>query len=249
MNKSLIKNGGFQYIALSIAQFLVLFCLLFDGCNTNSKSGSSGVAWGKVFDKIEGIKSFVYRRTVYKNISESEGIQQTDVRVYFSSDYGCRIEDDKYGGLNSIMIINTRENSFVSIIPVVKKYSVSPLSQEKIDEMINGQDPRQIIRQMLATNYTKLGQGLINGIEVEGIKATGQKVLGGTIENATVRLWVESGTDFPVLLEIDGLAAGSISKMGMVIKDFQWDTPLEESFFVPNIPADYTSIETENGTE
>ncbi|MFC1780641.1 zf-HC2 domain-containing protein [Planctomycetota bacterium] len=228
------------FIKIAAAAVLVL------GLFTISQFGVSSVAWGEVVEKVQSAKSFIYHITVSANISESEQVLQMDVHVYSSSDYGSRIENYTDGELNSINIMKTKENSFITIMPREKIYLESPLSQEQIDEMTTKQDPRQIIRQMLAANYTKLGRDILNGIEVESIEATGQTALGGTIKNATARLWVERGTDFPVLLQIDGLAAGSNSKISMVVKDFQWNTTIPQSLFVPDIPADYTSIETEN---
>ena len=51
------------------------------------------------------------------------------------------------------------------------------------------------------------------------------------------------------IVEVDGLTAESNSKVGMVVKDFQWNMPLQESFFDPNIPDDYTSIEINKDTD
>jgi hypothetical protein len=67
--------------------------------------------------------------------------------------------------------------------------------------------------------------------------------MGGMFEDATARLWVEIGTDFPVRIEIDGIVAGGQMEMSMVIDDFQWNVELDQALFVPDIPSDYTSQE------
>jgi hypothetical protein len=67
--------------------------------------------------------------------------------------------------------------------------------------------------------------------------------MGGMFEDATARLWVEIGTDFPVRIEIEGIAAGGQMEMSMVMDDFQWNVELAPALFVPDIPSDYTSME------
>lgn len=233
-----IMKSQITKIAAAILIILAVFVI--------SQLDGSGVAWAKVAERVDSVTSFVYRITVNANISESQQIQQMDFKVYFSKDYGSRIESYVGSELSTIMLINPAEKSFVTIIPGEKVYLETPLTQENIDENATKQDPRQIIRQMLMADYKKLGRNTIDGVEVESIEVIGQTVLGGTIENATARLWVDTNMEFPVLLEVDGYAAGTQNKMSMVVKDFQWNADLPQSLFVPDIPSDYTEIETGN---
>jgi len=236
-----------EYIMKSQITKIAAAILIVLAVFTISQLGGSSVAWAEVAERVDNVKSFIYRITVNPNISESEQIQlqQVDLLIYSSNDYGSRIENYVGGELSSIFLMNFHDNIFVTIMPGQRIYFESPLTQEQIDEMIVKQDPRQIIRQMLMTDYKKLGRDTINGIEVESIEVTGETVLGGAIENVTARLWVDTNMEFPVLLEVDGFASGTQNKMSMVVKDFQWNVDLDQSLFT-DIPSDYTEIETGN---
>jgi len=232
-----------EYIMKSQITKIAAAILIVLAVFTISQLGGSGVLWAEVAERVDSVKSFVYRMTINMNISESEQVQQMDIFVYSDVDYASRIENYVNGELSLIILMNFQENSFVTIIPGEKKYLELPLTQENIDENTTKQDPRQIIRQMLMADYKKLGRDTIDGVEVESIEVIGQTILGGTIENATARLWVDTKMEFPVLLEVNGFAAGTKNEISMVVKDFQWNVDLKQSLFT-DIPSDYTEIET-----
>ncbi len=136
------------------------------------------------------------------------------------------------------------ENIFVSVMPEQKKFmKVTGKSPDELKQISEKDDPRVMVRHMMSTEYEQLGRDKINGIDVEGIECTGPGVMGGMFEDATARLWVEIGTDFPVRIEIEGIVAGGQMEMSMVIDDFQWNVELDPALFVPDIPSDYTSME------
>jgi hypothetical protein len=125
-----------------------------------------------------------------------------------------------------------------------KKFmKVTDKSPDELKQISEKDDPRVMVRHMMSTEYEQLGRDKINGIDVEGIECTGPGVMGGMFEDATARLWVEIGTDFPVRIEIEGIVAGGQMEMSMVIDDFQWNVELDPALFVPDIPSDYTSME------
>jgi hypothetical protein len=146
--------------------------------------------------------------------------------------------------LAMIMYLNPVENIYITVIPEEKKYiKITNRSQDELKQVAEKDDPRVTVRQMMSQEYKHLGRDNINGIDVEGIECTGPRVMGGMFEDATARLWVERGTDYPVRIEIDGIVAGGQMEMSMVMDDFQWNVELDQALFVPDIPADYTSSE------
>ena len=210
----------------------------------NLQFSTSGVAWGALVEKIESIESVVSRLTA--NV-KMQGMPQgqtpkTETIAYYSSKYGTRAEQYINDQLSFIMYLNPIENIYVSVIPEQKKFMrVTGKSPDELKQIAEKDDPRAMVRHMMSAEYKHLGRDNINGIDVEGIECTGPKVMGGMFEDATARLWVEIGTDFPVRIEIEGIVSGGQMEMSMVIDDFQWNVELDPALFVPDIPADYTS--------
>lgn len=207
---------------------------------------TSGVAWGALAEKIENVQSVVYHLTA--NV-KMQGIPQgqtpnTETIGYYSSEHGSRVDNYINDKLSFTMYLNPKENIFVSVMPDQKKFiKVTGKSPDELKQISEKDDPRVMVRNMMSAEYIHLGRDKINGIDVEGIECTGPRVTGGMFEDATARLWVEIGTDFPVRIEIEGIVSGGQMEMSMVIDDFQWNVDLDPALFVPDIPSDYTSQE------
>lgn len=124
--------------------------------------------------------------------------------------------------------------AFYIVHPQLKRYMERALSDEQAAGMVDQQDPRQWLKQILAENYSKLGRGEIDGVEVEGIEAK--------CENETLRLWVDVKTSWPVRIESEGqtMNGGQLRPSHVVMDHFRWDAELDPSLFEPNVPADYT---------
>jgi hypothetical protein len=197
-------------------------------------------------EKIESVESVVFRLT--GNV-KMQGMPQgqtskTETIAYYSSEYGTRVENYMYDQLAMIMFLNPKENIYVSVMPQQKKFMrFTNKSPDELKQIAEKDDPRVMVRHMMSAEYKQLGRDKINGIDVEGIECSGPGVMGGMFEDATARLWVEIGTDFPVRIEIEGIAAGGQMEMSMVMDDFQWNVELDPALFVPDIPPDYTSSE------
>jgi outer membrane lipoprotein-sorting protein len=211
----------------------------------NFQFSTSGVAWGALVEKIESVESVVYRLTT--NV-KMQGMPQgqtpkTETIAYYSSEYGSRVENYINDKLSFTMYLNPIENVYVTVMPEQKKFMRFTKSPDELRQISDKDDPRVMVRHMMSTEYKQLGRDNINGIDVEGIECTGPKVMGGMFEEATARLWVEIGTDFPVRIEIEGIVSGGQMEMSMVMDDFQWNVELDPALFVPDIPPDYTSSE------
>jgi tetratricopeptide (TPR) repeat protein len=103
-------------------------------------------------------------------------------------------------------------------------------------------DPREMLKQILACKYTELGCSEINGIEVEGFKTKDPNFTAGVADSVEVTLWVDVKTWLPVLWEMD-MEKNKVMEIHIVVSDYQWDIPAVASDFEPVIPADYTSLE------
>jgi outer membrane lipoprotein-sorting protein len=231
---------------IKIAAAAVIIIAVILGLNIIGGPDMAGVAWGAMVEKIESVENVVFHLTAnvkMQGLPQGQTPKTTSIG-YYSSEHGSRVEsyiDDK---LSFTMYLNPKENIFVSVMADQKKFmKVTDKSPDELKQISEKDDPRVMVRHMMSTEYEQLGRDKINGIDVEGIECTGPGVMGGMFEDATARLWVEIGTDFPVRIEIEGIVAGGQMEMSMVIDDFQWNVELDPALFVPDIPSDYTSQE------
>jgi hypothetical protein len=206
----------------------------------------AGVAWGAMVEKIESVENVVFHLTANVKMQglPPGQIPKTTAIGYYSSEHGSRVESYINDKLSFTMYMNPKENIFVSVMADQKKFlKVTNKSPDELKQISEKDDPRAMVRHMMSGEYEQLGRDIINGIDVEGIECSGPGVMGGMFEEGTARLWVEIGTDFPVRIEIEGIAAGGQMEMSMVMDDFQWNVELDPALFVPDIPSDYTSME------
>jgi hypothetical protein len=235
-----IMKSRFTKLAAAAA-VIILAALII-----NFQLSTSGVAWGALTEKIESVKSVVFHLTTnVKMQGMPQGqIPKTEAIAYYSSEYGTRAENYINDKLSFTMFLNPKENIYVSVMPEQKKFMrFTNKSPDELKQIAEKDDPRVMVRHIMSTDYKHLGRDKINGIDVEGIECTGPRVMGGMFENATARLWVEIGTDFPVRIEVEGTVSGGQMEMSMVMDDFQWNVALDPALFVPDIPSDYTSQE------
>ncbi|MHC4457144.1 MAG: hypothetical protein ACYS0I_08635 [Planctomycetota bacterium] len=230
-----------------LAAAVVIIIALMVGINQFGGSiDGSGVAWGALVEKIESVENVVFHLTTNVKMQGLPPGQtpKTTAIGYYSSEHGSRVENYINDKLSFTMYLNPKENIFVSVMADRKKFmKVTDKSPDELKQISEKDDPRVMVRHMMSTEYEQLGLDKIKGIDVEGIECTDPRVMGGMFEDATARLWVEIGTDFPVRIEIEGIAAGGQMEMSMVMDDFQWNVELAPALFVPDIPSDYTSME------
>ena len=101
----------------------------------------------------------------------------------------------------------------------------------------NYEDPADYIKRFLARPQTELGRSVIEGVPVEGVEVTDPPTKGQKLEDAVGRLWVDSRTELPIRIEIEGKAGGKATRWQM---DFRWAEAVSPGVFEPNIPPDYT---------
>jgi outer membrane lipoprotein-sorting protein len=237
--RSLIMKSPATKIAAAAVIIIAALIIIY-------QFNTSGVTWGSLAEKIERVETVVYHLSsnVKMQNMPQEQIPKTTTKAFYSSEYGTRVENYINDQLSFIMYLNPKENIYVSVMPEQKKFmKYANKSPDELKQIAEKDDPRVMVRHIMSGEYKQLGRKTINGIDVEGIECTGPRVMGGMFEDATARLWVEIGTDFPVRIEIEGIVSGGQMEMSMVMDDFQWNVELDPALFVPDIPSDYTSQE------
>lgn len=227
---------------IAVAAAIIIAVIIGINHFSGSIDGAS-VAWADVAGNVEHLQSVAYRMTAEVTGLPTGQAPQSESLVYVSSEYGMRMDTYMADKLVSITYMVPKDNVVITVLPDEKKFLRRVLPPDKAKQMHEKEDPRQFIKQLMSVEHEELGPSQIDGIDVEGIEVSSPRVTGGMFEDATARLWVATGTDLPVRVEIEGKAMGGQTQMKMVLDDFQWDAQLDPSFFEPNIPSDYTSRE------
>jgi hypothetical protein len=94
-------------------------------------------------------------------------------------------------------------------------------------------DPQALLNLVLSVEHRALGQKTIDGVLCEGIEATGP-------DGSTARLWASVETDYPVLVEIEGMKGG-VRTTGTA-DQFRWNVDLSAEGVEPEIPAGYEPL-------
>ncbi|MCF7972940.1 MAG: hypothetical protein K9N55_03910 [Phycisphaerae bacterium] len=114
-------------------------------------------------------------------------------------------------------------------------------NDEQLKEITEKNDPKAIVRELTCCGqYTKLGRDTINGVEVEGIETDNPRFGATLFEEGKARLWVATDTELPVLIELEGTAAGGTVQISLTLDSFDWNPGLLAEDFEPVIPPDYT---------
>jgi hypothetical protein len=202
----------------------------------------AGVAWGQVADRVAAVDTFMFALAI--DVSDPNVVRAADqpqgkFTFYVSERYGFRM-DISGGGQTVSWYVPPEGDTLTMVIPAAKTWTQSPLPPEQRGKMPDQyEDPNEYIRHFMARPQTKLGRSVIDGIPVEGIEVSDPPTKGRKLENGVGRLWVDSRTELPVRIEIEGKADGKATRWQM---DFRWGEAVSRSVFEPNIPSDYTRI-------
>jgi hypothetical protein len=102
-------------------------------------------------------------------------------------------------------------------------------------------DPREVLRQIVNSKYTDIGESVIDGVEVIGFETTDPAIVGGMMEDVKITFWVDRKTELPVLEEMYYKVNEQMEMEGELY-DFQWDAQVNADEFKPVIPEDYTTV-------
>lgn len=224
-------------VRLAVATAVVAAILI--GIGVFSSSGS-GVVWAEVLKKTEQIPAVVYDMTA--EIDEPQGKLVLPSRNYVAGDYGTRSDTFMDGKLMAIKYRLPGRKLAYQIRVDRKQYWRFDLSDEEAGVGRNPDDPRTWLKMILSGEYTKLGRTTMNGVTAEGIECHRPEFVG---DDGTIRLWVDVETSLPVQIEVEmqEMEGGRMKPQKFVMENFDWNTQLNESFFEPNIPDDYTAGE------
>jgi hypothetical protein len=166
-----------------------------------------------------------------------------EATIYGSTEFGQKQDVGINGKLLKHTYFLPAKKVEIDVMPAEKQYRRKSLTDEDIEKRGDG-DVRETLKKCMASEHKNLGRDTIDGKVVEGIEVYDPNLCSAsfTVEALTAQLWVDVKTHLPVLLraEITGTQG---EKAILTAEKFQWNIKLDESFFEPNIPEDYTLIE------
>ena len=220
-----------------------------------SLTDKESVAWASVVERVEQIKTVAYQMNMtmkgMMGMPEDKSIN-IDMEAKFAYDEGFAINSNTYVDDESVKTrtyVLFGEEAIVSVIPQKKAYLKMKLTGELLEKLKkdNG-DPREMLKQTMEYDYTKLGRDTIDGITVEGIEVTDPAMGEGMFDTIVARLWCDVKNDLPVLMTMKGSASDGDVVLDITLDDFQWDVEINPAELEPNIPQDYELLaETEIG--
>jgi outer membrane lipoprotein-sorting protein len=221
-----------SYVKLALAAVVILAVVLGVTEFLGPGGRKSGVAWAEVLEKTEQTPAVVFDRTI--EVNEPAGKVVLRSKVYMARDYGERDDTFMDGKLMKISYRLPRKNVAYVILVDRKQYRRHDVSYDQAALDREPDDPRTWLKRLLSGDYVKLGRTTIDGVVVEGIEGRMLEPGGETV----MRFWVDVETNLPVRIEMTGMEGHQMMKL--VMENFEWNAQLDESFFEPNIPADYT---------
>jgi hypothetical protein len=217
------------------AAAVILVILSFDPFGIMN---SGGVAWARVARRVEKIETFMFGLTIkVSDPNSKDNTDQTTAQwiIYLSEKYGFRMDVGADGNIVS-WYVAPDANEMIMAVPGEDEFIKWPLPADMHEKMPEQyRDPREYISRFMSRPYKELGRSVIDGVQVEGIEVKNPPTEGEQLENAVGRLWVDTETELPIKIEIEGTADG---KMVRWIMDFKWAEAVNSSLFDPNNSKD-----------
>ncbi len=231
---------------LAVAAAVILACL---GALHLWRGTESGIALAEVLAKVEQVQAFMYRMKMHmegpmQNTSSTN--MDMEGTALIASEYGMRIDmhtvDPNMGvDMRQQMYMLPRQNMMIMLMPDMKRYMRMEVDETMIEKMRQqSNDPRLMIKQIMACRYEELGRAVIDGIEAEGFRTTDSTYAGNMFGDVAITLWVDAKAWLPVRVEMN-MKMNEQMQMQGTLYDFQWDVPVAASEFDAVIPADFTA--------
>lgn len=214
------------------------------------KSTGSGIALADVLTRIEQAKAYRYAMSMTVTGQYLNGnpiYLEAHFTVLASREYGVRIECETSPlpitgqRINQEMYILPSQRTITILMPDDKTYSQIEFDETSLERMSREyNDPRFMVRQILACENTSLGKSVIDGIEAERFQTTDPNFFGDEFGQADtkVEIWVDVRTRLPMRLELEANKDDTMRIHGLAY-DFRWDVSIDATEFKPVIPDDY----------
>ncbi|NQV32067.1 MAG: hypothetical protein HQ515_05195 [Phycisphaeraceae bacterium] len=244
MNRRTIMKNPLAKLAIAatvIVAILLGFSLFDSTANTT---------WANVLETVTGFETYVFRtRKVETAGPRPDGFEfakEGGSKRHYSETYGSFTENYQDNGklFTRMYTLPKKKESLVICYPL-ETYSRHALTETQIREFHENpvKQPKQIIKKILAADYTELGQDVIEGKPVRGVETRNLKAFfddrAPPFDDFAVRLWIDVETELPVWVEMSAVRTGSPTRHTTIMDQFEWGVPLAAAMFEPEIPTDF----------
>jgi hypothetical protein len=236
---------------LSAAAAVIIACVI--GLSL-WRGTESGIALADVLGRVEKVKSVRYQ-SIYKvtgrDPNTCKPYNETCTSLQ-SQEYGLKCSTEtldpngEWYQLSERYFLPRKKTNIV-IYPTKKIYGRIELTDFEAEGALEqnlARDPFMIFKGILQTKFESLGKSTMDGVEVAGFRYTDSNLWEGKNHRFDIRIWVDVKTLLPVRFE---RVSNSFDKMGheenqqYVMKDFQWDVPVDAGDFERPVPEGYTA--------
>ena len=232
---SMLRNRSVQLAAVAS----VIFAIIVGAELFESPVSICSLAVAEVNENLEHSNDFTYRHQQQIFYGGDEYSGPTETVLYVSGDYGIRFGTYSNGKATERTFVLPAEKVMITVMPEDKQYKRNELSEQTVKQVQEEKDPRELIRQFLSSNYRDLGCANIGGVEARGIEVRNPAFLLNSMEDVVGRLWVNSKTQLPVRMEIEGIDKSIMKRVQIVTDEFRWGAKFQKEQFGPFIPEDY----------
>lgn len=243
-----------------LATASVILVAVFIGINHfgGSIDGTS-IVWADVVKQLEKVSTFrAQSHRVFEELVEDGRIASFEGIRNFSQDHGFMEEMTIDGQLGMLTYANWSDNVLVTVFPQIKQYYRFAIDDE-ILSILTFLDPANsegVMKLFGSERCTRLGHREIEGMTAEGFEVKDIKVLSKVpeflfqLESVDMRIWINQENLLPVELETNahigkGLLTGFKDiRARDVVNQIEYDVDIDEGTLAPNIPDDYTFIDT-----
>jgi outer membrane lipoprotein-sorting protein len=245
---NIMKNRTTKLAAAAVIIIAILAGLPFITTNT-----STGIALGEVLKKVEQARAYMYTMEMKITGKMLPSPQEHKMTAIFSDDHGIiwhmETTDPNTGKTTTqVIYVVPGQKMVVTLMPETKQYIRMPFGDAILAKMKQqNNDPRVIIKQIMKCEYTELGRSVIDGIEVEGFRATNPaflSALDGDTTSTELTLWVDVENWLPFRSEMD-IKSGEQMQITSATYDYRWNVPVQASEFEPVIPDDFKPFSTD----
>lgn len=224
------------------------------------------VALAEVAEKVRQFDSLIQRgKTIITIAGQQEPFMTTDTKKYVLADEGSVDEQyDQNGNLMTTVYVLKEKQQVIMVLKPLKQYLIIDLKGTAI-EMPPSFDAKALVECfVLESNPVKLGQKEIDGRKAEGFEALNPKAIEEmsklsngmfSMGDNTWRLWVDVKTKLPIKVEGEFIMKASPmtnfteSNVEFETTSIEWGAEFDKSIFEPDIPDDYTLLDTSTPTK
>ncbi len=214
-------------------------------------TGPGSFALADVYEIVQQAPAFVYKMSMTMNgtMTGSTPPQNMEMEgtITVSKEYGMIMENtmhmiDQNTTMTQNIYILSAEKKMIQIMPNEKKYITMAFTEDLLQKMKEqNNDPREMIKKILKSEYTDLGISEIDGVKVQGFQTTDPAYAGVMCDDINATIWVDVKTGLPYRSEFS-MKIGETLEMQGEMYDYEWNTIVQADDFVPVIPEDYTSM-------